>query len=251
MEQVELRYGVRTDVGRIREVNEDGLLAAPPVFAVADGMGGHDSGDVASGIAVEELRRLADDGYDPGEGHVAVVEALARAQERIVGYAADRRSEGRRSSPGTTAVAALLVEAEGRPAWLVANLGDSRCYRLAHGTLEQVSVDHSLVQHYVDTGQITPSEAARHPERHVVTRALGGPGLPRPDLFVLPLDDAPRLLLCSDGINGMLADGVIAGVLRDVDDPEEAARQLVEEALEAGGHDNATAVVVDVVGGVR
>ena len=251
MEQVELRYGVRTDVGRVREVNEDGVLAAPPVFAVADGMGGHDSGDVASRIAVEELRKLADEGYEPAEGHVAVVEALARAQERIVGYAGDRRAEGLRSSPGTTAVSALLVEAEGRPAWLVANLGDSRCYRLAHGMLEQVSVDHSLVQHYVDTGQITRSEAAHHPERHVVTRALGGPGMPRPDLFVLPLEAAPRLLLCSDGINGMIADGLIATVLRDLDDPQEAADRLVEEALEAGGHDNATAVVVDVVGGLR
>ena len=251
MEQVELRYGVRTDVGRVREVNEDGVLAAPPVFAVADGMGGHDSGDVASRIAVEELRKLADVGYEPAEGHVAVVEALARAQERILGYAADRRAEGLRSSPGTTAVSALLVEAEGRPAWLVANLGDSRCYRLTHGMMEQVSVDHSLVQHYVDTGQITRSEAAHHPERHVVTRALGGPGMPRPDLFVLPLEDAPRLLLCSDGINGMIADGLIATVLRDLDDPEEAADRLVEEALEAGGHDNATAVVVDVVGGLR
>jgi len=251
MEQVELRYGVRSDVGRVREVNEDDLLAAPPVFAVADGMGGHDSGDVASRIAVEELRRLADDGYDPAGASDAVVAALGRAQERITRYAADRRAEGQRSSPGTTAVGAVLVEADGGPAWLVANLGDSRCYRLCHGTLEQVSVDHSLVQRYVDAGQITPAEAARHPERHVVTRALGGPGMPQPDLFVVPLDEAPRLLLCSDGVNGMIADGLIAAVLRDLDDPEEAAGRLVEEALVAGGRDNATAVVVDVVGGRR
>jgi len=248
MEQVELRYGVRTDVGRVREVNEDDLLAAPPVFAVADGMGGHDGGDVASRIAVEELRRLADDGYDPAAADRAVVEALERAQERITAYAEKRRAEGHRSSPGTTAVGALLAETEGRPAWLVLNLGDSRCYRLSLGMLEQVSVDHSLVQHLVDSGEITRAEAAHHPERHVVTRALGGPEVPRPDLFLLPLDAAPRLLLCSDGISGMLDDAVIAAVLRDLDDPEEAAERLVEEALHAGGRDNATAVVVDVVG---
>jgi len=117
--------------------------------------------------------------------------------------------------------------------------------------LEQVSVDHSLVQHYVDTGQITREQAAHHPERHVVTRALGAPGMPRPDLFVVPLLEAPRLLLCSDGINGMIDDATIAAVLRDLDDPEEAAARLVDEALEAGGRDNATAVVVDVVGGLR
>jgi protein phosphatase len=251
MEQVELRYGVRTDVGRVREVNEDDLLAAPPVFAVADGMGGHDGGDVASRTAVEELRRLVEEGYEAQRADDAVVQALARAQQRIADYAADRRAQGFRSSPGTTAVAAVLVETEDGPAWLVANLGDSRCYRLADGTLEQVSVDHSLVQHYVDAGQITRAEAARHPERHVVTRALGGPGMPRPDLFVVPLSEAPRLLLCSDGINGMIDDGAIAAVLRDLDDPEEAAGRLVDEALQAGGRDNATAVVVDVVGGSR
>jgi serine/threonine protein phosphatase PrpC len=250
MEQVELRYGIRTDVGRVREVNEDDLLAAPPVFAVADGMGGHDGGDVASRFAVEELRRLAEDGYDPAAADAAVVEALARAQQRIADYAADRRAEGFRSSPGTTAVAALLVESEAGPAWLVANLGDSRCYRLSHGILDQVSADHSLVQHLVDSGQITPAEAATHPERHVVTRALGGPEPPRPDLFLLPLDEAPRLLLCSDGVSGMIDDSLVAAVLRDFADPSEAADRLVDEALHAGGRDNATAVVVDVVGGL-
>jgi len=251
MEQVELSYGIRTDVGRVREVNEDDLLAVPPVFAVADGMGGHDGGDVASRTAVEELRRLADDGYDPAAADGAVVEALARAQHRIADYAADRRSEGFRSSPGTTAVAALLVDSGAGPAWLVANLGDSRCYRLSHGILDQVSVDHSLVQHLVDSGQITRAEAATHPERHVVTRALGGPETPLPDLFLVPLEEAPRLLLCSDGVSGMIDDSLVAAVLRDFADPAEAADRLVEEALHAGGRDNATAVVVDVVGGQR
>ena len=251
MEQVEVSYGVRTDVGRVREVNEDGLLAAPPIFAVADGMGGHDGGDVASRIVVEELQQLADGGFDPARAQGAVVEALVRSQQRIGDYAAERRAGGHRSSPGTTAVAAVLVVADGDPAWLVANLGDSRCYRLAHGVLEQVSTDHSLVQLLVDSGQISRAEAAHHPERHVVTRALGGPGDPDPDFFVVPLVDAPRLLLCTDGVNGMIDDAAIKLVLREHADPDMAAGRLVDEALEAGGRDNATAVVVDVVGGVR
>jgi protein phosphatase len=251
MEQVEVRYGVRTDVGRVREVNEDGLLAAPPVFAVADGMGGHDGGDVASRVVVEELQRLAEDGYDPAQAESAVVESLVRSQQRIGDYAAERRAGGHRSSPGTTAVAGLLVESGGHPAWLVANLGDSRCYRLAHGLLAQVSTDHSLVQQLVDSGQISRAQAAHHPERHVVTRALGGPGVPAPDFFVVPLVDAPRLLLCSDGVNGMIDDATIALVLRECADPQDAADRLVDEALDAGGRDNATAVVVDVVGGQR
>ena len=114
-----------------------------------------------------------------------------------------------------------------------------------------MSADHSLVQHLVDSGQITRAEAAVHPERHVVTRALGGPETPRPDLFLLPLDEAPRLLLCSDGVSGMIDDSLVAAVLRDFADPSEAADRLVDEALHAGGRDNATAVVVDVVGGLR
>ncbi|HYH34312.1 MAG TPA: protein phosphatase 2C domain-containing protein [Nocardioides sp.] len=248
MEQVELRHGARTDVGLVREVNEDDLLAAPPVFVVADGMGGHDGGDVASRIVVEEFGRLAAEGYDPRRGREAVEEVLVRCQQRIDEYAAGRRAEGRKSSPGTTAVSALLVETDDGPAWLVSNLGDSRCYRLVDERLVQVSVDHSLVQELVDSGQLTREEAAHHPERNVITRALGGSGTPQPDHFLLTLAEAPRLLLCSDGINGMLDDATIASVLGGTGDAEEAAGRLVEAALSAGGRDNATALVVDVTG---
>lgn len=247
MEQVELRCGAQSDVGLVRETNEDDLLAAPPVFVVADGMGGHDGGEVASRIVVEEFTTMAGEGYDPHRGEQVVTETLQRCQQRIADHAADRVGLGRRSSPGTTAVVAMLVEREGRAAWQVTNLGDSRCYRFAEGELSQVSVDHSLVQELVDGGQITREEAAHHPERNVITRALGGPELPEPDHFVLSLEEAPRLLLCSDGINGMLGDATIAAVLRACGDPGDAAARLVEEAVSAGGRDNATAVVVDVV----
>ncbi len=248
MKQVELHHGARTDVGLVREVNEDAFLAAPPVFVVADGMGGHDGGDVASRIGVEEFQRLADDGYDPAHGGDQVAATLAECQRRISAYGAERVASGRaRAHAGTTVVAALLVD-DGGPQWLLVNLGDSRAYRFAGQRLEQVSVDHSVVQELVDAGTITSEDAAHHPERHVITRALGGPEGAEPDYFLLPLASAERLLLCSDGISGMIGDDEIAAVLAAADDPRDAADQLVERALAAGGRDNATAVVIDVVG---
>jgi protein phosphatase len=145
-------------------------------------------------------------------------------------------------------VVALLVEDGEGPKWLLANLGDSRIYRFVDGTLEQVSVDHSVVQELVDAGAITPDDMATHPERHVVTRALGGPDRSEADYFLLPLPSVERLLLCSDGITGMIGDAVIADILGRVPDPRDAADRMVAEAVAAGGKDNATAVVVDVVG---
>lgn len=249
MSRVEVRYGAATDVGLVRAVNEDAHLAAPPVFVVADGMGGHDGGDVASALVVEEFARLADEGYDPRRGAQAVAATLEAAQRRIDEYGARQRAQGaRRWYAGTTAVVALLVEDDGGPQWLLGNLGDSRGYRLTQGRLEQVSVDHSLVQELVDAGTITRAEAAIHPERHVITRALGSPEGLEADYFVLPLASVERLLLCSDGVSGMIDDARIEEILRTVADPQEAADRVVAAALEAGGRDNATAVVVDVVG---
>lgn len=246
---VELRHGEATDVGRVRTVNEDSLLARPPVFVVADGMGGHDGGDVASAIVVEEFARLAEAGYDPAHGPEAVAATLVACQDRIERYAAVQRAAGHASyQAGTTAVAALLVEVDGATCWLLANLGDSRAYRFDGGRLEQVSVDHSLVQELVEAGTISPAQAAHHPERHIVTRALGGPEAPEADYFLLPLESTARLVLCSDGVNGMLDDGEIAAVLAAAPDPAAAAADLVAAAVAAGGEDNATVVVVDVVG---
>lgn len=250
MRQVEVHHGAATDVGRVREVNEDAWMAAAPVFAVADGMGGHEGGDVASRIVVEEFGHLAERGYDPRRGREAVAEVLAEAQRRILEYAEQQAGEGvaPRRRAGTTAVAALLVEEESGPAWLLANLGDSRVYRFTDGALVQVSTDHSLVQELVDAGRISPEEAAVHPERNVITRALGESLGVEPDYFVLRLADAERLLLCTDGITGMIDDEAIAQLLGEVADPRDAADRLVAAAVAAGGEDNATAVVVDVVG---
>ena len=249
MDRVDVQYGAATHVGQVRQVNEDSYLTSPPVFVVADGMGGHAGGDVASAIVVEEFARLGDTTLDPEAGVAAIEATLGACQARINEYAATARpDETVRWYAGTTVVAALLVEHADGPRWLLANLGDSRAYRLADGRLEQVSVDHSVVQELVDSGRITAAQAATHPDRHVVTRALGGPEAAAADYFLLPLDQAGRLLLCSDGVTGMLADSEVARILSDHADPRDAAHHLVSGAVEAGGHDNATAVVVDVVG---
>jgi serine/threonine protein phosphatase PrpC len=246
MSPVELHHGAATDVGRLRETNEDAYLVAPPVFVVADGMGGHENGAVASRIVVEEFAQLAEQGYEPAHAREAVAATLEASQRRIAEYAAP--GGGPRRTPGTTVVAALLVEEDGAPAWLLANLGDSRIYAVAEGKLRQVSTDHSVVQELVDSGEITAAAAHTHPERHVITRALGGPRLEEADYFLLTMADAERLLLCTDGISGLVDDDRIAAILTGSPDPRDAADRLVAAALDAGGDDNATAVVVDVVG---
>ena len=249
MSRVELHYGAATDVGQVREVNEDSYLAAPPLFVVADGMGGHEGGDVASRIVVEEFARLAEEGYDPRRGAQAVADTLTASHDRITEYADEQsRRTGRDFQAGTTAVVALLVEDDEAPKWLLVNLVDSRIYRFVDGELDQVSVDHSLVQELVDEGSITREEMGTHPARHVVTRALGGPDRADADYFLLPLPRAERILLCSDGITEMIDDEAVATIVGEAVDPRDAADRLVAEAVRAGGRDNATAVVVDVMG---
>jgi protein phosphatase len=246
---VEIHSGAASDVGRVRQTNEDAYLVAPPVFVVADGMGGHEGGDVASSIVVEEFGRMGErTDYDARSGAAVISERLRACQRRIQEYAAGRHRGRRTRSPGTTVVVALLVEEAGEPAWLLANLGDSRIYKVHEGELDQVSTDHSLVQELLDAGTIAEEEVAHHPERHVITRALGGPGHDDADYFLLPVTAAERLLLCTDGVSGLIDDQQIGALLTAAPDPRDAAARVVGAALEAGGDDNATAVVVDVVG---
>ena len=252
MRRVELHHGAATDVGLVRAMNEDSYLAAPPVFVVADGMGGHDHGDVASRIVVEEFARLADLGLSDREDDVAaqaVAATFRGVQQRIAAYDEGERAAGNdSSSSGSTAVVAVLLEGSGVARWLLANVGDSRIYRYDTGVLQQVSVDHSVVQELVDAGSITAEQAHTHPSRNVITRALGGSDNGEPDFFLLPLVSAERILLCSDGVTGMVDDARIEAILGAADDPRNAAEELVAAALAAGGRDNATAVVIDVVG---
>ncbi|HEY6706045.1 MAG TPA: Stp1/IreP family PP2C-type Ser/Thr phosphatase [Actinomycetota bacterium] len=237
-----LVFAAATDVGRMRTNNEDSYLSSQPVAAVADGMGGHSAGEVASAIAIEELTALRDRG--PWENETAATDdlkqAILRANRRIREMAAgDRRLNGM----GTTLVALL----EDGDMVHVANVGDSRGYLLRQGELSQVTVDHSLVQELVDDGRLSPEDAERHPQRSVITRALGIDPEVEFDLFTYKLQVGDRLLLCSDGLSDVVEPAQIRKVLLRVPSAQRAARELVTVANEQGGPDNITVIVVDAV----
>lgn len=230
-------WGSATDRGPVRRVNEDALLAHPPVFLVADGMGGHAAGALASRVAVEEFRTLTGrTSVTPDEVH----EVFGR-----IGTALRRRVPAGQSA-GTTVAGVAVATLDGDAYWLVFNIGDSRVYRVGADGLEQVSVDHSVVQELVDRGMLAPEDAAGHPERFVITRAVGTDAAPEPDYWLIPALPGDRILVCSDGLTNELDDPAIERVLGTLDDPQEAAQHLVERAVAAGGHDNVTVVVVDV-----
>ena len=234
---VRTSWGSATDRGRVRRLNEDSLLAYPPVFMVADGMGGHAAGDVASRLAVEEFSHLAGRiSASPDEVHDCFHRTAVRVRETV---AAGRTA-------GTTIAGVAIAAHDGGSYWLVFNIGDSRVYRFAGGELEQISVDHSVVQEMVDRGEIGPEQVPGHPERHVITRAVGTGPDPEPDYWLIPAGATDRLLICSDGLTTELGDAALRRILATVPDPQDAALQLVSEALAAGGQDNVSAVVVDV-----
>ena len=240
---LELRavFGYASDRGLRREQNEDSLIAADPIFAVADGMGGHEAGEVASSICV---RTLGDASF-VGEP----LPKVGAADLRILLQDADtqiREATGGRA--GTTLTGAVLVQDAGIPSWLVFNVGDSRTYRLVDGLLEQISVDHSEVQELVDMGQITPEEALIHPRRHVVTRALGTGNDTEADYWLIPAEPGDRLLVCSDGLTGEVSDGQLQEILLSVANPQDACASMVQAALRSGGRDNITVLVVDLEG---
>ncbi|HEY3810768.1 MAG TPA: Stp1/IreP family PP2C-type Ser/Thr phosphatase [Acidimicrobiales bacterium] len=236
---MELQAGSATDVGLVRSNNQDELLVAPHLFAVADGMGGAAAGEVASATAIERLR----DAFSAA-GTPTPEDLIEAAQEanRAVWEQAEANPEMR--GMGTTLVA-LAPVADGRLA--VINIGDSRLYLLHDGELRQVTSDHNLVAELLAEGRLSKEEAEYHPRRNIMTRALGvDPEVPV-DLFMLDAHPGDRFLLCSDGLPRELHDDQIASLLRRLADPEEAAQELVDEAKRRGGNDNITVVVVDVV----
>jgi serine/threonine protein phosphatase PrpC len=235
-----LRAGGASDVGKVRANNQDQLLVASPLFAVADGMGGHAAGEVASLVAVEALK-AAFENYPTAAGLVAAVKEANGAVWTRAQHNAELRGMG------TTLVGLALVTEDGEERLAVVNVGDSRVYLLRQGELEQLTSDHSLVQELVDEGQLSEAEATVHPQRHVLTRALGVDSDVAVDsLQVLPFK-GDRFLLCSDGLSRELTDAQVASLLRRLADPTEAAKELVAEARARGGNDNITVVVVDVV----
>ena len=230
-------FGSRTDIGCLRDHNEDSLVVAPPLFAIADGMGGHAAGEVASEIAVRVLSELAPEHPDGA----ALGHAVEEANRAVIQAAHEGRG---RQGMGTTMTAAML---EGERL-VIAQVGDSRAYLLHQGKLQQLTRDHSLMADMIEAGQLTPEEARTHPQRSVITRALGSDAHLHPDIYEINVETGDRLLICSDGLSGMVFDNEIENTLRRVQDPQRCASQLVNEAIAAGGHDNVTVIVADVTG---
>ncbi|GIG30111.1 PP2C family protein-serine/threonine phosphatase [Cellulomonas marina] len=260
-----LRVGSATHPGYRRPDNQDGALVGRRVFLVADGMGGHEDGAAASAAALRALRRLdADDGTDsdvpaaadstappPGGPDVADRAAAVRAALADAHAAVAALATGPDRAPGTTVTGVVLVVPGGQvpPAWLVVNVGDSRTYRWAHGALERLTGDDTLVAELERAGLLTAAEARSDPRRHVITRALGAGAPLRPgphDVRAVPAAPGDRVLSCSDGLTDELDDARIAALLAEGDDPQATAEALVAAALAAGGRDNVTVVVVDV-----
>jgi PPM family protein phosphatase len=227
-----------TDVGRVREGNEDAYLVADSVFAVADGMGGHLAGEIASAKALEPVEALDGKIYADAEEAVgALRDAVVLANTTVSQMAED---EPLYRGMGTTLTAVLV---EGRRLH-VAHVGDSRAYLLRDGTFSQLTDDHTLVQHLIDEGQITREEAATHPQRSIITRAIGVAHDVDVDSMTLDLVPGDQILLCSDGLTGVVSDGTIEAALRSDQDEQTIISDLIEQANEGGGPDNITVVVL-------
>ncbi|WP_243695172.1 PP2C family protein-serine/threonine phosphatase [Agromyces protaetiae] len=241
--RVLIAASARSDVGRVRHVNEDSFLAETPVFLVADGMGGHARGDAASQAVVATFRRHLEFGRVSTPEQV--LDAIHTANDAVRALS-DDGDEGT-SVAGTTLAGVALVDAGAGQGvrWMVFNIGDSRVYSWDGRTLLQVSVDHSAVQELMDAGLLDPSEAERHPDRNVITRAIGADAYVEPDVWLLPTTGRQTFLVCSDGLTKELDLAGIAHVLACGTSPDGRASELVDAALAAGGRDNVTAVVVE------
>jgi serine/threonine protein phosphatase PrpC len=234
-----LRYAVRSDVGLLREGNEDSAYAGPRLLAVADGMGGHAAGEVASAVAISALAGL--DGDLPASELVdALADAVARANQILHDMVAADPSIG---GMGTTLTAMLWSGSR----VALCHIGDSRAYVLSRGELRQITHDHTLVQSLVDDGRISPGEAATHPQRSLLLRALDGTSDAEPDLSLREARMGDRYLLCSDGLSGVVSEETLHRTLATIAEPDDAVLQLVELAIKGGGPDNITCIVADVV----
>lgn len=232
-------YGL-TDAGKVRQNNEDSLLVGEghdtSLFAVADGIGGFEAGEVASSIAVETLKELGPE--EPFD------DAIQKANRRILSAA---RGDDRFSGMGTTVVAIRFSGTDEEPVAEIAHVGDSRAYLLRNGVLKPLTEDHSLVAELVRSGDLTRAQAAEHPQKNLITRALGAEEDVEVDTTRMPVEAGDRILLCSDGLTDMVPEDRVSEVLSEPSpDPETPVRRLLSEALEAGGTDNITVVLVDV-----
>ena len=235
--------GSRTDTGLLRVLNEDSLLDGPQLWSVADGMGGHAAGDVASRLVIESLRRLgsSERAIRPPE----LASALAEANAAILAYADEHP---RAAGMGSTVAGVAQVSVGDEPHWVIFNVGDSRVYRCFGGSMARATTDHSEVEEMVLDGRITEDEARTHRLRNVITRSMGTDPAPQVDTWVLPQTPGERFLVCSDGLTTELTDPQIAEILLGVADPGQAAELLLSQALAAGGRDNVSVIVVDLLG---
>jgi len=232
----------RSDVGRVRTSNQDSGFAGQFFFVVADGMGGHAGGDVASGIAVRDLASLDRRFSTTTEARTALVAQLKAINDKL-SHVVDSNPE--LAGLGTTVSGMVRVGDR----FVVAHIGDSRIYRLSNGELIQVTADHTFVQQLIDAGRITEAEAKDHPRRSVLMRVLGDvDDDPNIDTLDLPAIPGERWLLCSDGLTGVLNDDVLSGLLAVDNDPETVSARLIDRSLAGGGPDNITVIVVDVAG---
>lgn len=237
---MKLKWGATTDVGMVRQQNEDAFHAEENLYIVADGMGGHNAGEVASALAVSTVRSGARMGIRTADQFRELVQ---QANTAIYTASLDDSTQ---SGMGTTLTAAAVVPGE-EPRILVANVGDSRTYLFRSGALTRLSIDHSYVQELVNEGIITPEEARVHPRRNIVTRAMGIDRSVQVDVFSHLVRTGDRLVLCSDGLVDEVPDTDIARVLTEHTDPQETAEVLVMVANANGGRDNTTVIVLDIL----
>jgi protein phosphatase len=237
---VSFSASVRTDRGRVRDHNEDSVLETARVVAVADGLGGHAAGELASRLAVEHLASL---GCRPDATPDDVLDAIRAANRAI--FAAGE-SDPRHAGLGTTLCGVALVQLDGVEQCAAFNVGDSRVYGFGDGQLTQISVDHSEVQELQDAGLLDAAEAMHYPRRNIVTRWLGSDTDPVPDMWVFTPVVGARFLICTDGLTNEVDDATIASVLAAQLPPPAAVDELVSRALDAGGRDNVSVAVVDV-----
>jgi protein phosphatase len=237
--RVTLRWAALSDKGYRRAANEDSVLARSPLFAVADGMGGHTAGDFASAAVVTRLAEQVGADYVESEQLNDALRAAVDDMGRGVGQTD--------LGTGTTVTGVALSMVDGAPCWLVFNIGDSRTYQLLDGVLTQLTVDHSIVQELLDAGAITPAEAEVHPHSNVITRAVGFNEDPVPDFSYIPVTAGARILVCSDGLTKELTEHGIRHFLTEGETAADAAGALMDAALGNGGRDNVTVIVVDVL----
>jgi serine/threonine protein phosphatase PrpC len=234
-----MRVGVLSDIGKRREKNEDGYLVNDPVFAVADGMGGHSAGEVASAIALKTVKQTLGRITDAKHMSRRLIQSIEKANAAVYERS---ETEIKKRGMGTTLTVSILLGNR----FFVGHVGDSRAYLLRNGNLSQITEDHSWVAEMVKKGVLSPEQAETHPQRSMLTRALGIERAVHIDTSSLEVKAGNKLLLCTDGLTSMLNDQQIEKIVSEPLDPQSVCRKLVDTANQEGGHDNITTIVIEI-----